>query len=50
MNAFGSDELFQNYTAIDGTMGLFGYYAYYDHRQREGFRGRTATTISMPGA
>jgi Fe(3+) dicitrate transport protein len=37
-NLYGSDELFTNYTAIDGTIGAFGYYAYYDHRQREGFR------------
>lgn len=37
-NAYGSDELFTNYTAVDGTIGKFGYYAYYDHRQREGFR------------
>jgi Fe(3+) dicitrate transport protein len=37
-NLYGSDELFQNFTSIDGTIGQFGYYAYYDHRQREGFR------------
>jgi Fe(3+) dicitrate transport protein len=35
---FGSDELFQNFTAFDGTVGPFGYYGYYDHREREGFR------------
>jgi Fe(3+) dicitrate transport protein len=37
-NAYGSDDLFTSYTAIDGTVGQFGYYAYYDHREREGFR------------
>jgi Fe(3+) dicitrate transport protein len=37
-NAYGTDELFTSYTAIDGTIGQFGYYAYYDHRQRDGFR------------
>ena len=37
-NLYGTDELFTNYTAIDGTIGAFGYYAYYDHRQRDGFR------------
>ena len=37
-NAYGTDELFTSYTAIDGTVGQFGYYAYYDRRQREGFR------------
>jgi Fe(3+) dicitrate transport protein len=35
---YGSDELFQAYLSIDGTSGQFGYYAYYDHREREGFR------------
>ena len=37
-NGVGTDELFTSYTAIDGTIGQIGYYAYYDHRQREGFR------------
>jgi Fe(3+) dicitrate transport protein len=37
-NAYGSDELFTDYTAIDGTIGAVGYYAYFDHREREGFR------------
>jgi len=37
-NLYGSDELFQSFTSIDGTLGQFGYYAYYDHREREGFR------------
>jgi hypothetical protein len=37
-NVFGSDEYYRNYTAIDGTVGGLGYYLYYDHRQREGFR------------
>ena len=37
-NTFGTDELYTNYTAIDGTWNQFGYYAYYDHREREGFR------------
>ena len=37
-NAFGSDQFYSNYTAFDGGLGPFGYYAYYDHREREGFR------------
>jgi Fe(3+) dicitrate transport protein len=37
-NLFGTDGLYQNYTNIDGTIGQFGYYAYFDHRQRDGFR------------
>lgn len=37
-NLWGTDELYQNYTAIDGTLGNFGYSIFYDHREREGFR------------
>ena len=37
-NLFGTDGLYQNYTSFDGTVGRFGYYAYYDHRERDGFR------------
>ena len=37
-NLFGTDGLYQNFTSIDGTVGQFGYYVYYDHRQRDGFR------------
>ena len=40
-NLYGTDELFTSYTAIDGTIGQFGYYAYYDHREREGFRANS---------
>ncbi|HEV2840242.1 MAG TPA: TonB-dependent receptor plug domain-containing protein [Chthoniobacterales bacterium] len=37
-NAYGTDDLFTSYTAIDGTSGPLGYYVFYDHREREGFR------------
>ena len=37
-NAVGTDEFFSSFTSIDGTIGQFGYYAYYDHRERDGFR------------
>jgi Fe(3+) dicitrate transport protein len=37
-NLFGSDDLFQSFTEVDGTSGQLGYYVYYDHREREGFR------------
>ena len=40
-NLFGTDDFFQSFTAIDGTVGQFGYYAYYDHREREGFRANS---------
>lgn len=40
-NLYGTDELFTSYTAIDGTIGQFGYYAYYDHRERDGFRANS---------
>src|SRR5215211_5625255 len=37
-NVFGSYGYYRNFTEVDGTVGLFGYYAYYDHRQQDGFR------------
>jgi Fe(3+) dicitrate transport protein len=37
-NVFGSYEYYRNYTEVDGTVGPFGYFLYYDHRQQDGFR------------
>ena len=37
-NVFGSYGYYRNFTEVDGTVGRFGYYAYYDHRQQDGFR------------
>ena len=37
-NVFGSYDYYRNFTEVDGTVGRFGYYAYYDHRQQDGFR------------
>ena len=37
-NIFGSDNLYSNYTAVDGTIGALGYYGYFNHRSSEGFR------------
>jgi Fe(3+) dicitrate transport protein len=37
-NVFGSYEYYRNFTEVDGTVGPFGYYFYYDHRQQDGFR------------
>ena len=31
-NVFGSYGYYRNYTEVDGTVGPFGYYLYYDHR------------------
>ncbi len=45
-NTFGSDEFYQNYTAIDGTIGNFGYYGFYDHRERDGFRENSEYDVS----
>lgn len=35
---FGSDNLYSTYNAVDGTSGRWGYLAYYNHRQSDGFR------------
>jgi Fe(3+) dicitrate transport protein len=57
-NAWGTDEFYQNFTSIDGTYGALGYYAFFDHREREGFRpnhdywvnnGSAKFVIDLPG-
>lgn len=35
---FGSDNLYSTFNSIDGTEGRVGYYAYFHHRQTDGFR------------
>jgi Fe(3+) dicitrate transport protein len=37
-NVFGSYGYYRNYTEVDGMVGPFGYFLYYDHRQQDGFR------------
>ena len=37
-NIFGSYEYYRNYTEVDGGVGPFGGFLYYDHRQQDGFR------------
>lgn len=37
-NTYGSDNLFSNFTYLDGTSDRIGYYGYYNHRQGDGFR------------
>jgi Fe(3+) dicitrate transport protein len=34
----GSDDLYTNFTSADGTVGKLGYYAYFNHRESDGFR------------
>ena len=49
-NLFGTDELYQNFTEIDGTFGPVGYYAYYDHRERGGFRANSDYDLNAGSA
>ena len=49
-NIFGTDGLYQNYSNIDGTIGKFGYYAYFDHRQRDGFRPNSDYAVNNGSA
>src|SRR5262249_41409498 len=37
-NVFGSYGYYRNFSEVDGTIGPFGYYFYYDHRRQDGFR------------
>lgn len=34
----GSDDLYSTFTSVDGTVGKLGYYAFFNHRQSDGFR------------
>ncbi len=34
----GSDDLYSTFNSADGTVGRLGYYAYFNHRQTDGFR------------
>jgi len=35
---FGSDALYSTFNSMDGTVDRLGYYAYFNHRQMDGFR------------
>jgi Fe(3+) dicitrate transport protein len=37
-HVLGSDDLYSTFTSADGTVGNLGYYAYFNHRQSDGFR------------
>lgn len=34
----GDDDMYATFTSVDGTVGKLGYYAYFNHRQSDGFR------------
>jgi Fe(3+) dicitrate transport protein len=37
-HTYGSHDFYATYNTLDGTVGRLGYYAYYHHRQGNGFR------------
>lgn len=37
-HVFGSDNLYSTFNSVDGTIDRVGYYAYFNHRQSDGFR------------
>ena len=37
-HVLGSDNLYSSYSSVDGTVDRLGYYAYFNHRQSDGFR------------
>lgn len=45
-NTAGSYGLFNSYTAIGGQIKKFHYYAFYDHRQADGWRENSAYKVS----
>jgi Fe(3+) dicitrate transport protein len=44
-NIFGTDDLFSSYTAVDGTVGDFGYLGYFNHRESDGFRSANSDYV-----
>jgi Fe(3+) dicitrate transport protein len=40
-NSIGSNQLFNNYTAIGGTYKKFNYYTFFDHRNSNGWRNNS---------
>jgi Fe(3+) dicitrate transport protein len=37
-HVFGTDSLYSTFNSVDGTIDRVGYYAYFNHRQTDGFR------------
>jgi len=37
-HVLGSDSLYSTFSSVDGTVDRLGYYAYFNHRQSDGFR------------
>ncbi|MEW6305267.1 MAG: TonB-dependent receptor [Verrucomicrobiota bacterium] len=46
----GSDNLYSTFNSIDGTSGRLGYYAYFNHRQTDGFRQANSDVELWAGA
>lgn len=49
-HVMGSDNLYSTYTSVDGTTGRLGYYAYFNHRQTDGFRAANSDVSLYNGS
>lgn len=47
---FGSDNLYSTFNSVDGTVDRLGYYAYFNHRQTDGFRAANSDVELYAGS
>lgn len=47
---FGSDSLYSTFNSVDGTIDRVGYYAYFNHRQTDGFRDANSDVELFAGS
>ena len=46
----GSDSLYSTFNSVDGTVGRLGYYAFFNHRQADGFRNANSDQALYNGS
>lgn len=49
-NIFGTDSLYSTFNSVDGTIDRVGYYAYFNHRQTDGFRDANSDVELFAGS
>lgn len=47
---FGTDSLYSTFNSVDGTIDRVGYYAYFNHRQTDGFRDANSDVELFAGS
>jgi Fe(3+) dicitrate transport protein len=49
-HVMGSDDLYSTFSSVDGTVGRLGYYAFFNHRQSDGFRNSNSDQVLYNGS